>query len=102
MSAPKNAGAPVLYRCAACQKRVAVVDGQIIRACPHSEAGVTADLTATVYAQGGLSLRPKVAPKPSTPGKPLVCCECGAEAQEHDGVVFGTCTHFTNGTRPAT
>lgn len=60
MTPPRAAGTPVVYRCATCQKRVAVIQhptggAQIIRACPHEGSGVTADLTATVYSESRLN-----------------------------------------------
>lgn len=42
----KSKSEPIVYTCAACRTRVAVVDGHIIRVCPHSDAAVLADLKA--------------------------------------------------------
>lgn len=55
MTEPRASGKPVDYRCAMCGWRVAVVAGQILRACGHAEAGVTAGLTATVYSESKVS-----------------------------------------------
>jgi hypothetical protein len=44
-----------MYTCAECQTPVIVLDGQIIRACPHEEAVVIADVSATATGESNLS-----------------------------------------------
>jgi hypothetical protein len=43
------------YHCAECGQPVTFEDGQIVRSCEHVEAGVIADVEATVYSQGSLA-----------------------------------------------
>jgi hypothetical protein len=42
------------FKCACCGMAVIVLDGEIIRACPHTDAAVTADCTATAYGESKL------------------------------------------------
>lgn len=51
---PRAAGTPVVYRCAECKKLVVVSAGKVLRSCGHEEAGISAELTATVYSQSSL------------------------------------------------
>lgn len=39
------------YSCAECGKPVIVMEGQIMRACPHPTASVVASMTAVVYGE---------------------------------------------------
>jgi hypothetical protein len=39
------------YKCAECEMAVILHEGNVIRACPHKEAGVTASLSATCYGE---------------------------------------------------
>lgn len=44
-----------MYRCGECNLAVIVADGQIIRACTHTDAAVVADLAATMKGTGGVT-----------------------------------------------
>lgn len=51
---------PITYNCKECGGRVYVSsDGTLVRACVHSDAGVTANMSATATRGcGGLAVRP--------------------------------------------
>lgn len=42
------------YKCAECGIAVIILDGEIIRPCPHKDAAVTADCSAVVYGESKL------------------------------------------------
>lgn len=43
-----------MYQCAECKRAVIILNGEIIRACEHAEAGVLANLSAIVVGQSKL------------------------------------------------
>lgn len=46
---------PPLYYCEHCLRRVEVMDGEVVRACDHTEARVIAPRKAIVAGEGGLN-----------------------------------------------
>ena len=44
-----------MYRCKECNLAVIVADGTIIRACTHDDAGIVAELSATMHGSGGVT-----------------------------------------------
>jgi hypothetical protein len=44
----------VIYTCTECAMPVIMLDGNIIRACEHKEAGVAAEMSATCYGESEL------------------------------------------------
>jgi hypothetical protein len=42
------------YKCKECSGPAEMVDGKINRDCGHNEAGITADISATLYGVGSM------------------------------------------------
>jgi hypothetical protein len=42
------------HRCAECGTAVIILEGEIIRACPHEEAAVIAEMEAVAYGVGSM------------------------------------------------
>lgn len=47
------------YKCEKCNRRVAVVDGKIVRSCGHEDAKVVSDMSATVVSESTLTEKHK-------------------------------------------
>ena len=43
-----------MYTCSECKTPVIVIEGEVIRACPHSEAAVIADISATATGESNV------------------------------------------------
>ena len=43
------------YACATCGMAVIVIGESVIRACPHADSGVTANMEAVAYGVGGMA-----------------------------------------------
>ena len=45
---------PEVYKCSECGADVVVTDGEMKRACGHSDAGVIAEISAVAYGESSL------------------------------------------------
>jgi hypothetical protein len=44
-----------MYKCSECETPIIVIEGQVVRACPHQEAVVIADISATATGESDLN-----------------------------------------------